>query len=111
MHEHGDDGPPPFVLGSMVDMGEQKGWQRLSADDYRANLGDVGQLRVYRDLDAGTWTGEVREWKRSGFGTAAEAKAAIVQILRERLVSALGAWRRDPTRLPPAPSPVRQPGE
>jgi hypothetical protein len=73
----------------MVDMGEQKGWQRLSADDYRANLGDVGQLRVYRDLDAGTWTGEAREWKRSGFGTAAEAKAAIVQILRERPEAAL----------------------
>ena len=60
----GDDGPPPFVLGSMVDMGEQKGWQKLSADDYRANLSDAGQPRVY--LDAGTWTGEAREWKRSG---------------------------------------------
>jgi hypothetical protein len=63
-----------------MDMGDFKGWEKLSDNEYVADLGQVGRIAVSKSDLTGRWTATAFSWSQSEFATAVEAQAAAAQI-------------------------------
>jgi hypothetical protein len=82
-----DTSPASGALSPVVDiqpgsdiMGDFKGWEQISDNEYVADLGHVGRIAVSKSDLTGRWTATAFSWSQSEFATAVEAQAAAAQI-------------------------------